>query len=160
MLAPLVKRRTRVPLGRFEPIPRHSAIAAQSIICARSNQSLDHHVQTRSDPGVNTFLLITFLSMIFPTGHIGMKNSSDSKLLFHITYSQKSNLVTCPVFHFSAECNQIAKCTVGCSLSCTFKWPKTCKLTSILQDNEHHQFSFNSKRCKLTDTVKINFIRV
>ena len=33
--------------------------------------------------------------------------------------------------------------TVGCSLFCHFKWPKTRKITSILQNNEHHQFFRN-----------------
>ena len=33
-----------------------------------------------------------------------------------ITYSQKSNLVTCPIFHFSAKCNQIPKCNLNFDL--------------------------------------------
>ena len=33
-----------------------------------------------------------------------------TKIMVRIKYSQKSNLVTCSIFHFSAECNQIPKC--------------------------------------------------
>ena len=36
--------------------------------------------------------------------------------------------------------SSVQKRTVGCSLFCHFKWPKTRKITSILQNNEHHQF--------------------
>ena len=38
------------------------------------------------------------------------------QFLYSIDYSQKSNLVTCPIFHISAECNQIPKCNLNFDL--------------------------------------------